>query len=62
MTRPVPDDENRTKAPKKVQAEPQKPGVEKPRAEGEDDDGYDPYTDFKLGSAPEPLFEPDPWR
>ena len=28
------------------------------RAENEDDDGYDPYSDRR----PEPLFEADPWR
>ncbi len=30
------------------------------RAENEDDDGYDPYSDRP--SDPEPRFEPDPWR
>ena len=30
------------------------------RAENEDDDGYDPYSDRP--ADPEPLFEPDPWR
>ncbi len=30
------------------------------RAENEDDDGYDPYSDRR--PTPEPLFEPDPWR
>ena len=29
------------------------------RAENEDDDGYDPYSDRRLVS--EPLFERDPW-
>ena len=29
------------------------------RAENEDDDGYDPYSDRR--PAPEPLFERDPW-
>ncbi len=29
------------------------------RAEREDDDGYDPYSDRR--PAPEPLFERDPW-
>lgn len=29
------------------------------RAENEDDDGYDPFSDRK--PAPEPLFERDPW-
>lgn len=30
------------------------------RAENEDDDGYDPYSDRPPIS--EPLFEEDPWR
>lgn len=30
------------------------------RAEGEDDDGYDPYSDRP--ADPEPTFEEDPWR
>lgn len=29
------------------------------RAENEDDDGYDPYSDRR--PDPEPLFECDPW-
>lgn len=29
------------------------------RAENEDDDGYDPYSDRR--PQPEPLFERDPW-
>lgn len=29
------------------------------RPEGEDDDGYDPYSDRR--PSPEPLFEADPW-
>ena len=29
------------------------------RAENEDDDGYDPYSDRR---EEPPLFEPDPWR
>ena len=29
------------------------------RAENEDDDGYDPYSDRP--PAPDPLFERDPW-
>ncbi len=29
------------------------------RAENEDDDGYDPYSDRP--ARPEPLFEEDPW-
>ncbi len=30
------------------------------RAENEDDDGYDPYSDRR--PVPEPLFERDPWN
>lgn len=30
------------------------------RAENEDDDGYDPYSDRR--PATEPLFEQDPWN
>ena len=30
------------------------------RAENEDDDGYDPYSDRR--PEREPLFEPDPWN
>ncbi len=30
------------------------------RAENEDDDGYDPYSDRR--PEREPMFEPDPWR
>lgn len=30
------------------------------RAENEDDDGYDPYSDRR--PDPEPLFEADPWN
>ena len=33
-----------------------------PRAENEDDDGYDPYSDYHDGTAGAPTFEPDPWR
>ncbi len=29
------------------------------RAENEDDDGYDPYSDRR---EEPPLFEPDPWK
>lgn len=29
------------------------------RAENEDDDGYDPYSDRR--PEPEPMFERDPW-
>ena len=32
------------------------------RAENEDDDGYDPYSDFHDGTAGAPSFEADPWR
>lgn len=32
------------------------------RAENEDDDGYDPYSDYHDGNAAAPTFEADPWR
>ena len=31
------------------------------RAENEDDDGYDPYSDFHDSPQREPLFQQDPW-
>lgn len=31
------------------------------RAESEDDDGYDPYSDFHDAPERRPLFEKDPW-
>ena len=37
-------------------------GVFGTRAENEDDDGYDPYSDFHDGNAGPASFEPDPWR
>ena len=33
-----------------------------PRAENEDDDGYDPYSDYHDGTARSLEFEADPWR
>lgn len=39
-----------------TKAKPEDPFI---RAENEDDDGYDPYSDRR--PAPEPLFERDPW-
>ena len=50
--------------PRKQPQPPQKVQREKPadpflRAEDEDDDGYDPYSDRR--PDPEPLFERDPW-
>ena len=38
------------------------PAAPGPRAENEDDDGYDPYSDFHDGNARAPEFEADPWR
>ncbi len=51
-------------APKPTSApepKPEKPKVDREfaRAENEDDDGYDPWSDRR--PAPEPLFERDPW-
>ena len=31
------------------------------RAENEDDDGYDPYSDFHDKRVEEPFFQKDPW-
>jgi hypothetical protein len=49
-----------TPAPKAPE-NPQEPKLDPAffRAENEDDDGYDPYSDRR--PAPEPLFERDPW-
>ena len=49
--------EGATTKPQK--SEPTKPQDPFLRAENEDDDGYDPYSDRR--PAPEPLFERDPW-
>lgn len=58
-------DKNKTNAPVANAA----PAAHKPalkprdpyiRAENEDDDGYDPYSDRR--PEREPLFEADPWR
>lgn len=51
----VPADGRKQEAPRKAAA-PSDPFI---RAENEDDDGYDPYSD-RL-PEPEPLFERDPW-
>ena len=42
---------------KKIEPKPRDPYI---RAENEDDDGYDPYSDRP--SDPEPQFEEDPWK
>lgn len=60
-------DESRTQRTSATGAKhPTQPASRKPeprdpyiRAENEDDDGYDPYSDRR--PEPEPLFEPDPW-
>ena len=54
-------DENKTNTP----ATDVTPAAPKPRdpyirAENEDDDGYDPYSDRR--PEREPMFEADPWR
>lgn len=58
VTKPLP---SQVKAAKEAQA---KRGERKPddpflRAENEDDDGYDPYSDRP--AEREPLFQEDPW-
>ena len=55
-------DEIKTNAPtpkptSKLAPKPRDPYI---RAENEDDDGYDPYSDRR--PEREPLFEADPWR
>lgn len=47
-------------APKSVPKPVPKPRDPYIRAENEDDDGYDPYSDRH--PEREPLFEADPWR
>ena len=47
-------------APKSTSKPAPKPRDPYIRAENEDDDGYDPYSDRR--PEREPLFEADPWR
>ena len=47
-------------APKPVPKPAPKPRDPFIRAENEDDDGYDPYSDRR--SEREPMFEADPWN
>ncbi|MBY4797691.1 hypothetical protein K6V98_04890 [Collinsella sp. AGMB00827] len=54
---PKKSDQKRTPVKQKKLVEPTDPYI---RAEAEDDDGYDPYSDRR--PEPEPLFEADPWR
>ena len=49
-------DNKKTAAEVKVALKPKDPFI---RAENEDDDGYDPYSDRR--PEREPLFERDPW-
>ena len=49
-------DNKKTAAEVKVALKPEDPFI---RAENEDDDGYDPYSDRRPEC--EPLFERDPW-
>lgn len=51
-------DENKTNTPATDAApKPRDPYI---RAENEDDDGYDPYSDRR--PEREPMFEADPWN
>lgn len=52
----APTEQRSQKTAPKPQAAPCDPFI---RAESEDDDGYDPYSDRR--PDPEPLFERDPW-
>lgn len=47
-------------APKPASKPASKPRDPYIRAENEDDDGYDPYSDRR--PEREPMFEADPWR
>ena len=49
-------EEKKHTAARKQDQKPRDPYI---RAENEDDDGYDPYSDRR--PEPEPLFERDPW-
>ena len=52
----APMEQHPQKTPPKHRGVPHDPFI---RAENEDDDGYDPYSDRR--PDPEPLFERDPW-
>ena len=54
------DNERKEKYGQNTKGPAQKPTDPFIRAENEDDDGYDPYSDRR--PEREPLFEPDPWR
>ena len=54
------DNERKEKHEQNAKGPAQKPADPFIRAENEDDDGYDPYSDRR--PEREPLFEPDPWR
>ena len=53
------DDSNKTTV-QKAKKRSQKPNDPCIRAENEDDDGYDPYSDRR--PEREPLFSADPWN
>lgn len=55
-------DEIKTSAPAPRPTSKSAPKLRDPyiRAENEDDDGYDPYSDRR--PEREPMFEADPWR
>ena len=54
------DSKDECKQPLREKRETKKPTAPYIRAENEDDDGYDPYSDRR--PEREPLFEADPWR
>ena len=47
------------RVPRGEKKEPKRSDLEFCRAENEDDDGYDPWSDRR--PDPEPLWEEDPW-
>lgn len=54
------DNKDERKQPLRENRETKKPTDPYIRAENEDDDGYDPYSDRR--PEREPIFEADPWR
>lgn len=61
VTKPLPSQIAAAKAAKAAQEKSGEGESDDPflRAENEDDDGYDPYSDRP--APPEPLFQEDPW-
>lgn len=57
------DEKNRENKSAPIRPAQEQQGKRPPtRAINEDDDGYDPYTDWHDRPQREPLFEEDPWK